>query len=62
MSKQVADLTIKVSELQKAKETLEGKVATLESEMDCIMGRSDSCMPSKCLNGGTLNTVSVVCT
>ena len=60
MSNQVSDLTVRVNNLQHAKDSLENKVNSLEAEMDCIMGRSGGCNPSKCLNGGSLISVCYV--
>ncbi|XP_063678844.1 uncharacterized protein LOC134814630 [Bolinopsis microptera] len=54
MNSEVRSLTIKVNDLQSAKESLESKVSSLEAEMDCVMGRRESCSPSTCMNGGSL--------
>ena len=58
MNSEVRSLTIKVNDLQSAKESLESKVSSLEAEMDCVMGRRESCSPSTCMNGGSLISVS----
>ena len=58
MNKEVRDLTARVNDLQQAKESLESKVNSLEEQMDCVMGRRDSCSPTTCMNGGSLLPVS----
>ena len=58
MNQKVTSLTLQVNDLQHAKASLESKVSSLEAEMDCVMGRRESCSPSTCMNGGSLISVS----
>ena len=58
MNQKVTSLTVQVNDLQHAKASLESKVSSLEAEMDCVMGRRESCSPSTCMNGGYLISVS----
>ena len=58
MNQKVTSLTLQVNDLQHAKASLQSKVSSLEAEMDCVMGRRESCSPSTCMNGGSLISVS----